>query len=250
MFVADRRVGSVHGETPAPVMSRSSQGDCCVMASAFAQGLQTLAARLPACSSSMTLTLNMRCEETIQAVAVVCTTSNKLRTGLVNGMLRQIDVDCVFVLQNSKDSTDRPDGNVFFQVDQMSKKQETFTRVSNNLAYLEEQIDTTKLPFGLHLHRERAMELFAEYFLPMKAQQQAFLKQMPPVVCTVHMLRKQPQEKPAPAGMKNSKLQLVIYDEVESVNIRELAGLIAVFDMYLGRSIPAPLEMIGSPLHG
>ena len=192
----------------------------------------------------MTLTLNMRCEETIQAVAVVCTTSNKLRTGLVNGMLRQIDVDCVFVLQNSKDSMDRPDANVFFQVDQ------TFTRVSNNLAYLEEQIDTTKLPFGLHLHRERAMELFAEYFLQMKAQQQVFLKQMPAVVCTVNTLRKQPQEKPAPAGMKNSKLQLVIYDEVESVDIRELAGLIAALDMYLGRSIPAPLEMIGSPLHG
>ena len=94
------------------------------------------------------------------------------------------------------------------------------------------------------------MELFAEYFLQMKAQQQVFLKQMPAVVCTVNTLRKQPQEKPAPAGMKNSKLQLVIYDEVESVDIRELAGLIAALDMYLGRSIPAPLEMIGSPLHG
>ena len=134
-----------------------------------------------------------------------------------------------------------------------------FSRVVNKLAYLDEKMDTMNLPFGLHLHREMAMELFTEYLWQTKAQQRVFLMRMPAVVCTVNILRMQPQEKPAPAGklaILHKKLQekpapartLIVLEEVQPVGIAELADVARVIGMYLG--IPTHLQAIFSPLHG
>ena len=202
----------------------------------------------------------LRCEETFQDIDVVWTTRNKLRTGLVNTSRRQqVDIYCMFILETSKDSTDRPAASVCCQFDQTRIKQKMFSRVLNYLAYSDDKTDATNLPFGLHLHREMAMELFTEYLWQTKAQQRVFFMRLPAVVCTVNILRMQPQEKPAPAGelaILNKKLQekpapartLIFLEEVQPVGIAELADVARVIGMYLG--IPTHLQAIFSPLHG
>ena len=174
----------------------------------------------------------------------------------------------MFILETSKDSTDRPAASVCCQFDQTRIKQKMFSRVLNYLAYSDDKTDATNLPFGLHLHREMAMELFTEYLWQTKAQQQlwktkaqqrVFFMRLPAVVCTVNILRMQPQEKPAPAGelaILNKKLQekpapartLIFLEEVQPVGIAELADVARVIGMYLG--IPTHLQAIFSPLHG
>ena len=154
---------------------------------------------------------------------MVCTSRNKLRFSLLRTFRQCAGSDCVFVLENRNDSMGQPDTDVSVHAAQTRKVYEMFTDVLHRLMDLDKKMNPIGLPLSSALQAERVELLFRCCHWQTRAKVEEFQAQVKAVVCTADILRKQLHGKPV--WMKNSRLQLLMRDEIESVRLTEPAAL-------------------------